>query len=58
MYAFAEHKGYGTEKHLAALAQHGPCALHRRSFAPIKPNVPAVAELFKTEEQTVGRVSV
>jgi hypothetical protein len=46
MYAFAEHKGYGTEKHLAALAEHGPCPLHRKSFAPIRPNAPPVPELF------------
>jgi ribonuclease HII len=36
-YGFAEHKGYGTAQHLAALADHGPCAIHRRSFAPLKP---------------------
>ena len=36
-YGFADHKGYGTAQHLAALAQHGPCPIHRRSFAPLKP---------------------
>ncbi len=35
-YGFARHKGYGTEFHLAALAAHGPCPLHRRTFAPIR----------------------
>lgn len=35
-YSFARHKGYGTAYHLAALEQHGPCPLHRHSFAPIK----------------------
>lgn len=35
-YAFAEHKGYGTKNHLAALARHGPCAVHRMTFAPIR----------------------
>lgn len=35
-YGFAAHKGYGTPQHLAALAEHGPCAIHRRSFAPLK----------------------
>ena len=45
-YGFAGHKGYGTRQHLAALAAHGPCALHRRSFAPLKPKTAAVAELF------------
>lgn len=34
-YGFGRHKGYGTPQHLAALALHGPCALHRHSFAPI-----------------------
>ncbi len=36
-YGFAEHKGYGTPQHLEAIARHGPCPLHRRSFAPLKP---------------------
>jgi ribonuclease HII len=35
-YGFARHKGYGTFYHLAALAAHGPCPEHRRSFAPLK----------------------
>jgi ribonuclease HII len=39
-YGFAEHKGYGTAKHLAAIAKHGPCPIHRRSFAPLKPKAP------------------
>ncbi|MBS0318992.1 MAG: ribonuclease HII [Proteobacteria bacterium] len=34
-YGFAQHKGYATAAHLAALAQHGPCPAHRRSFAPV-----------------------
>lgn len=34
-YGFERHKGYGTAEHLAALAEHGACAEHRRSFAPV-----------------------
>jgi ribonuclease HII len=34
-YGFAQHKGYPTPGHLQALAAHGPCPLHRRSFAPV-----------------------
>lgn len=34
-YGFERHKGYGTREHLAALRRHGPCPLHRRSFAPV-----------------------
>ena len=36
VYGFAGHKGYGTPAHLAAIETHGPCAIHRRSFAPMK----------------------
>jgi ribonuclease HII len=36
-YGFDEHKGYGTAKHLAAIARHGACAIHRQTFAPLKP---------------------
>jgi ribonuclease HII len=39
-YGFADHKGYGTPQHLAALAEHGPCPIHRRTFAPLKPREP------------------
>ena len=35
-YGFAEHKGYGTPQHLAAIARLGPCLIHRKSFAPMK----------------------
>lgn len=35
-YGFANHKGYGTKEHAKALAQLGPCALHRQSFKPIR----------------------
>ena len=35
-YGFEKHMGYGTAKHLKALALHGPTPLHRMSFAPLK----------------------
>ncbi|MFZ0826295.1 MAG: ribonuclease HII [Verrucomicrobiia bacterium] len=44
-YGFADHKGYGTEQHLAAITAHGPCPIHRRSFAPLRP---VQRELFQT----------
>lgn len=34
-YGFERHKGYGTRDHMAALREHGPTPLHRRSFAPV-----------------------
>ncbi|HJW12617.1 MAG TPA: ribonuclease HII, partial [Albitalea sp.] len=35
-YGFDAHKGYATPEHLAALKEHGACAWHRRSFAPVR----------------------
>jgi ribonuclease HII len=35
VYQFCDNKGYGTPEHLASLRTHGPCPLHRRSFAPV-----------------------
>lgn len=35
-YGFDKHKGYGTAKHLDALRNHGPCPIHRLSFAPVR----------------------
>ena len=35
-YGFAEHKGYATAEHCAALQRLGPCPQHRRSFAPVR----------------------
>lgn len=35
-YGFASHKGYGTREHMDAIAEHGPCPIHRRSFAGVK----------------------
>ena len=45
-YNFAEHKGYGTPEHLRLLREHGPCAIHRRSFAPV--------QRFFAEDRTAG----
>ncbi|MDF7808689.1 ribonuclease HII [Pontiellaceae bacterium B12219] len=42
MYGFAQHKGYGTKKHLEALQKHGALSAHRQSFRP-------VAELNQSE---------
>jgi ribonuclease HII len=35
-YGFARHYGYPTPEHLALLREHGPCPIHRRSFAPVR----------------------
>jgi len=35
-YRFDRHKGYPTAEHLTLLAKHGPCVVHRRTFAPVR----------------------
>lgn len=36
VYGFASHKGYGSQIHRDAIAEYGPCPLHRKSFAPLR----------------------
>jgi ribonuclease HII len=42
-YGFAQHKGYPTAEHVAALKRYGPTVHHRRSFAPVRASLSAVA---------------
>lgn len=49
-YGFDRHKGYGTRAHLEALAQLGPCPLHRYSFAPVR----AAAERRRATDAPIG----
>jgi ribonuclease HII len=47
-YGFARHKGYSTPEHFEALARLGPCAIHRRSFAPVQARYES-GDLFSAE---------
>jgi len=40
-YGFRRHKGYPTVEHREALRQHGPCPIHRRTFAPVRSSIEA-----------------
>ncbi|MFZ4541373.1 MAG: ribonuclease HII [Rickettsiales bacterium] len=42
-YGFEKHVGYGTKQHQEALAAHGPCPLHRTSYAPIRASLKKAA---------------
>ena len=44
-YGFADHKGYGSARHLTALVRLGPCPEHRRSFAPLSRSASLLAEM-------------
>ena len=53
-YGFSRHKGYPTAEHFDALKKLGACAIHRRSFAPVRVALglePAQAQLFAQSEQ-------
>lgn len=41
-YGFADHKGYGTPMHLAAIAKFGACPIHRKTFRPLKSEEPGL----------------
>jgi ribonuclease HII len=43
-YGFAQHMGYPTAAHFAALKQYGACVEHRRSFSPVRKVLEALAE--------------
>ncbi len=42
-YGFAAHKGYATKQHRTAIAQFGPCPLHRKTFRGVKEYLPETA---------------
>lgn len=54
-YGFAIHKGYPVKAHFEALARLGPCAIHRRSFAPVRQAGGLPIEGEVTASQTAAR---
>ena len=57
-YGFSRHKGYPTAEHFEALERLGACALHRRSFAPVRQALglePVQQGLFPDELQATSR---
>ncbi len=56
LYGLASNKGYSTPRHISALRKHGPCPLHRQSFAPVWNNpVPQEMLGFMLEEELGDR---
>ena len=61
VYGFDAHAGYGTPQHLAALAAHGPCEHHRRSFAPVRAayeRLGIAVTLARTASTSVAQVEI
>jgi ribonuclease HII len=51
-YGFLYHKGYGTKKHMEALNEWKASPIHRKTFAPVKKNLPSIK--WYTERQKIG----
>ena len=56
VYNFLSHKGYGTEEHLQRLAEYGPCAIHRRTFAPVAQLIRGRGRARSLPQTGVGKV--
>jgi len=52
-YGFDKHKGYPTKMHFARLKQFGPCAVHRKSFSPVKILLEDLGETFSYVNSTI-----
>ena len=48
-YGFESHKGYGTQRHMAAIRKLGPCTLHRMSFSPLNQSSRRGPQVSRTE---------
>jgi ribonuclease HII len=52
-YGFGIHQGYGTPQHKKALAEKGPCAIHRKSYLPLK-KIKEAKELLELDEEGIS----
>ena len=57
-YGFAEHKGYASKAHLAALKSLGPSPIHRHTFSPLRPHEPKVPAELRACLDVRGEVKV
>lgn len=56
-YGFAQHKGYPVSAHVSALTRLGACAIHRRSFAPVREVLGLPPLLPSTDKSVAKRVT-
>ena len=52
-YGFDRHKGYPTAEHLRLLKEYGPCAIHRKSFAPVRNATPQEGEIYSCKPESI-----
>ncbi len=49
-YGFAKHKGYGTKAHMENLNIYKACPIHRKTFSPVKKNIPKMEWLIANDK--------
>ena len=49
-YGFAKHKGYGTKAHMKNLNIYKACPIHRKTFSPVKKNIPKMEWLISNDK--------
>lgn len=49
-YGFAKHKGYGTKAHMENLNIYKACPIHRKTFSPVKKNIPKMEWLISKDK--------
>ena len=49
-YGFAKHKGYGTKEHMKNLNIYKACPIHRKTFSPVKKNIPKMEWLISKDK--------
>jgi ribonuclease HII len=57
-YGFAKHKGYPTAMHRMILKMHGPCKIHRLSFAPVKEALNSIQKNILVEQKMEAQMDV
>ncbi|MEE2754930.1 MAG: ribonuclease HII [Candidatus Latescibacterota bacterium] len=55
-YGFDSHKGYASEKHIAALMEKGPCPIHRRSFSTVEDAFASWSEAFNEVREVIDDI--
>jgi ribonuclease HII len=54
-YGFEGHKGYGTKQHREAIAAHGPCPIHRKTFRGVKEYLPPERSFARETRKKRGK---
>jgi ribonuclease HII len=57
LYGFESHKGYGSKAHRDAIAEHGPCPIHRKTFRGVSEHLPK-AQIVEIDQDTDNQLNL